>query len=65
MVSSTYEAVSDSARETEAVISPEMISAGTSALWPIELPAWENPEEVVQRVYRAMAKAGREASAEQ
>ena len=38
-------------------VSSQMIDAGTSALWPCEVPAWEDPEAVVRRVYEAMVRA--------
>lgn len=41
----------------EIEITPEMIEAGLAALWPVEVPEWEAPAAVVERVYRGMAKA--------
>jgi len=38
-------------------VTSQMIDAGTSALWPCEVPAWEDPEAVVRRVYEAMVRA--------
>ncbi len=38
------------------VVTPEMVAAGLTALWPCVLKSYQDEEEVMRRVYIAMAK---------
>jgi hypothetical protein len=44
--------------ELEVKVTPQMLEAGKYALFPNEVLPWYNEEQVLVRIYRAMAMAG-------
>jgi hypothetical protein len=44
--------------ELEIEVTPQMLEAGKYALFPNEVLPWYNEEQVLAKIYRAMATAG-------
>ena len=44
--------------ELEIEVTPQMLEAGKYALFPNEVLPWYNEEQVLAKIYRAMAMAG-------